>query len=518
MWGPAGRASITVKWTHAALANARFFTMTPEALQATRPEEIRVRVQSPIGVPIRDFTYQLALDQRRVLQIFFNPPLRTHRSLVVTVDAPPNVIWTNQLRVPHSAVRPHIDDPVQAAMLLPPRLERPLFFAGCTGLLFATLLGLSVHRRPDLLVPLFFVISGTLLVWSARSVEARLWFWWGECWPDGYVRCGAALARWLQGSITYAETGITAYRNGQVWLVPMILAVLASAGMRMSDAFFLLNALSVLLALGLVARYLWNSTRNPAVVAFFLILAGSAVAVVRVGVGLTTDSAALGALAVFLVLFLSLLKKPDSPRLLVGVTLAAVACCQIRIALFPLMVLPPAIGLYIVVEAMLRGTMERAVLQRALLIAAPGLVASLLVPAICHMLGVMETFDQARAFSQSEQFRSQFRWDVFAMKTAVAMFPLVLVAVLAAGERKRFSLRRLPLETVAVAVCAFGLVALLAAGRIIPWHRYWAPVAFCSALLAALCSERLQANRALAAATVGMLAQIAFFVHYGVEV
>jgi hypothetical protein len=516
--GPAGRTSIAVDWPHSTLAKVQFFTATPEALQATPPGEIRVRVESPAGVPIPDIAYGFALDQREALQVFFKPRVRTHGSLVVTVEAPANVVWKNQKRAPHSAVLADGEDPVAAAMIFPRKTGRALAVLGGLGLFAATGLLFFARRQPGFLPALFFLMAGTLLAWSARNMESRLWDWWGAGWPDGYVHYGLALARWLSGSITYMETGLTTFRNGQVWLVPMVLGLLANAGLTPGAAYFLISALSAVLTLGLVARYLWSATGNPTVVAFFLLLAGSSVQIVRVGVNFTTDMPAVFALAAFLVLFLSLLKRPENLSLSAGVTLAAAAGCQIRIALIPLVLVPPAMGGYVIAEALLRHRMDRSVLRKALWIALPGVAAGLLIPATWHVLGVIETFQQARAVSQMDAFRSHFTWARFAAKTAVALFPLVLVSVLVVAERKFLPLRWPSHETIAIAGCIFGLLALLGAGQIIPWHRYWAPVALSSAFLASLWAARLQSNRVLAAAAVGMVAQLAYLVSVGVKI
>jgi hypothetical protein len=311
-----------------------------------------------------------------------------------------------------------------------------------------------------------------------------------------------SFVRWFVGDIFYVEIGLIFYRNGQTWLVPFVLALLLKTGLQAASAFFFLNVSATFSALALVAAWLRKTATTSLPAAVFLVLAASTLPVLRSAAVLTTDAAAIFALALFIVSFARLLSQPKSALNSLAVALSIAIACQIRVAMLPLIFVPVSAGLYGLLLSIIDKNLNRQSWTRAALVALPALVGTGIILVTWKALGVLETFQQANAFAHMPEFLSQFHWSDYLRNTAVSVYPLLVVAALFLARPKLPAMRRPTVEEMSLLAAALGFLALLAIGKIIPWYRYWAPVAFLSACLTALLSSNQPRWRILALVTL----------------
>jgi hypothetical protein len=292
----------------------------------------------------------------------------------------------------------------------------------------------------------------------------------------------------MSGDIAYADTGLTSYRNGQTWIVPFLLALLLTTGLQASTAFFLLSCASTFSALALVAAWLRKTAASPLPAAVFLILAASALPVLRGTATLTTDSAAVLALAVFIVVFTRFVSAPENWKQSLAVSLSIACACQIRVAMLPLILVPFTAGCYVLLLSVVDRSLNRQTWIHATRLVLPTMIATGIILALGKALGLMETFQTAKNFARMPVFLSAFTWSDFFRNTGVSIYPLFALAVFAWARPALPKLRRPTVEETSLLAAAIGFLALLAIGKIIPWYRYWAPIAFLCACLTALLS------------------------------
>lgn len=484
--GPAspGSLSVMAKWPHATLAHAAFFAESPEMLENLDVGAFEIHVESPIGKPLEKSNYRISRNYPKILSVDFDPPLATGSSVRITLNSPSSIQWTNQ-RASVGQVLPQGAHSVPGALLLPEPYGPDLLLLGSLGGLFAvaTIGGLSKNR---FFLPIFFfLIVGAMLALSARSGEARIWLWPHEYWPDGYVKQAHALLDWISGETPFAQTGLQKFRNGQSWIVSFVLALLMNAGLPASNAYFFISSLSVCSALALITFYLHRLTNHPLLAAAFLGIAASSVPVLRSATAFVNDGAALLTLAVFLVAFVSFLKNPKSTWMLLGLSLTIAVSCQVRVAMLPLVFAPMATGFGVILFSFITPDATKMPWKLGLRLAAPGILAAGLVVVSWSILGVLHTVIKAGAFARSALFTSHFTWLEFAEKTLCSTFPLLVIFISAWVFRNGPKFRWPAHFGMAISLIILAFLAMMAAGHIIPWHRYWAPIALTSALLSA---------------------------------
>lgn len=483
-----GTPSIAVRWGYSRLLRAHFFTSGVNQISEADLNAIKIQVESPLGTPIPTSCTLRINHDKESISADFNPPLNTGENLGLTLVGPATIPWKYQAVSNNPRVLRSEDGDCLAAVLLPSRMDHRLVRLAAFGALLALFI-LWSYSKSRLFIPLlFFAATGLMLVVSARSMEARLWLWWGEFWPDGYIQQALSLCRWLSGEISYADTGLTSYRNGQTWIVPFLLALLLKTGLQEATAFFLLNALSTFSALALVAAWLRKISTSPLPAAVFLILAASTIPVLRSAATLTTDAAAVLALALFIVTFARFVSAPENWKNSLAVALSIAFACQIRVAMLPLILVPVIAGLYVLMLALLDRNLNRRTWGRAALLSLPTVIGTGLILASWKALGVMETFQSAKNFARMPEFISAFRWSDYIRNTGVSIYPLFALAVFVWVRPALPRLRRPTLEEMSLLAAMIGFLALLAIGKIIPWYRYWAPIAFLCACLTALLS------------------------------
>jgi hypothetical protein len=497
-----GVPSIAVQWSYAQLHRATFFTRGLNKISEADLIAIKVQVESPLGTPIATTCTLRINHDKESLRAEFNPPVKTRGTLGLTLVGAETIPWKYQAVSGNPQVLRAEGGDCLAVQLLPSPMEHRLVNLAAFGALLALFI-LWVCSKSRLFIPLLFLATtGFMLVVSARSMETRLWLWWGESWPDGYVQQALSLTRWLAGDISYAETGLTSYRNGQTWIVPFVLALLFKTGLQAASAFFFLNVSATFSALALVAAWLRKTATTSLPAAVFLVLAASTLPVLRSAAVLTTDAAAIFALALFTVTFVRLLSGPKSGLNSLAVALSIAIACQIRIAMLPLILVPVSAGLYVLLLSIVDKELNRVSWTRAALIALPALVGMGIIFVTWKALGVLETFQQANAFAHMPEFVSQFHWSDYLRNTAVSTYPLLAVAAVLLVRPKLPAIRRPTVEEMSLLAAALGFLALLAIGKIIPWYRYWAPVAFLCACLTALLSVNQPRWRILALVTL----------------
>lgn len=160
-----------------------------------------------------------------------------------------------------------------------------------------------------------------------------------------------------------------------------------------------------------------------------------------------------------------------NPRIAIsGIVLAIAAAIFTRLSNLAFLALPACVALWMSIAADPKDRSTSKILWTS------SILCSLFCALVWYQLGLFETIEKAKAFSELPQFRSQFSWKSFATQTLLAGWPALLALI------DTRSLRANPLfYTIGGGICA--LLAILALGKIIPWQRYWIPIAIPSLAL-----------------------------------
>jgi hypothetical protein len=366
-----------------------------------------------------------------------------------------------------------IDDAVQPGVLLNHLLlgPRPSFPLGLV-VIGALLSGLCLARAPTAgHWPILFVVTGLAALLSEYVWEQALWGFWGEYWPDGYISMAHQIFRSLSGEGTLGEAldFVARERNGCNFLTSLLIALLHGLGLRYISAYATVSlgfSAATLAILATAARKWWALT--PMQSSLLILVTGLHLLVVRGFFRPQTDAGGMFFAAMFVAAFTSAVR---SPRRTPGSLLAAVAAISLgiltRVALSPLLLVPVVFATW-----PWRRT-ESAARDRGLVMKAVSttLGAATLVAVTFTGLRLWESVAFAGRFAAREEFRALFSLEAFTRSAVLAgqlALPLGLFHL-----RKVLSDERLAIPLIGM----LGLQGLLLIGQVVPWARYWAPVA-----------------------------------------
>jgi hypothetical protein len=353
-------------------------------------------------------------------------------------------------------------------------IGRPAGFPGlhvAAGALLLTVLAVSAARRQ--LVARVVVLTAMTLLVGFWAYELRLHASPDDFWPDEYVPMSQQFFDFFRRESSRAElvAGLRRWRNGQVFLVPVLVGAVRLSGASAAAAYqFVVCAFTFgsLLVFLLVCRELWRQTAVEALAIDAALL--SSPFFVRAAGSLQTDIGGVFFAILSIVLLARWMAGPPQDRRWtrgLPLVLALVLGALTRIQVIPLLLLPAAAGIWelAVVRRLARGS-GRACLQLVSISVASAVVVLL----VWSSLGLLGTFEKARAFAADPRFTGAFTWERFLLMTTVSS-ATALVAV-AVGFRRLFVDSRFA----AVAGGISALLLILALGRIVPWNRYWSPI------------------------------------------
>jgi len=337
---------------------------------------------------------------------------------------------------------------------------------------------------------LFFVQGwpywlGSFLVAAIALIDMSLYAWGVRCyvhvaeyWPDGYPMMSEIIYYVIDGRLSFSKefSGLVNFTHGQSWFVPLLMALLKHAGVSTEWAYRAINIVAYLGAVGYMSYYLrrvWKFTWLQLAVSGMILLLN--VYAIRAAATMTTDAAALGMGSIFLVSYLFYIECDRVlPRMGWGalVVIALFFGCTTRIALFPGLVVPIAVGVWAIIFE------KKHSLREGLILMIPGMLASTLVAVFYFSTGFTSAF--TKAFEFSRIFVSNFSYPAFVV--------FLLLSLQCAWLSCRwwvpaiFHNRRI--ATLFGYFC--GMVLLLLLGELSPWVRYWTVpsfVALCMGLI-----------------------------------
>lgn len=406
-----------------------------------------------------------------------------------------------------------IDDRVQEGMMLNhlilgpnPAFPLRLVLAG------TFLIGLTLaSRQLSSHWPLLLLIVGIAIVLSEYIWEQHLWAFWGHYWPDGYVSMAYGMNNWLSGQMTLSETlkFLSRAWNGCNFLIPLLIALLHGLGLPYIWGYTLLSvafSVGTILVSTASLRKHWGLERDQ--LAFFVVLAGVNLVVIRGFARTLTDAGGMFFTTLFIAAFLSYVRENQNGRASWwAAILAASLGLFTRLALFPLLLVPVAFALWRWFFSRPPGGLMSLVRPLTVSLMATGLVVITFTG-----LHLWRSVAETRAFTLSEHFVSQFSLRPFATSTIFAIQLALPLAVLHA--RQIFSDERLVIPLIAI----LGFESMLFAGRIVPWVRYWAPIApLACAITCALLFSQQHPSRTWQLVILGLLvtANLALFADTG---
>jgi hypothetical protein len=269
--------------------------------------------------------------------------------------------------------------------------------------------------------------------------ELRIWWFFGNYWPDDYILAAFRFTDWFKGVIPWSEVTsfLQEYRNGQVFVFPALIGAWMTFGLDPKMAFMLNTVLflglNLVMLLLVVKKFKLWSWKNP-----------------------------MGTLLLFTT-NISILRVVSGMTILIAVLT--------RLALLPLLCVPPAFGAW----KLLFG--EEKKIQAGLRMAIPGLVAAGGLFLIYTSFGLFGSFDKAREFAAQPHFTDQFNFLNFSWLVLVS-FQFGLIALIG-------SIRRLREHDgfVILAGSFLGILLLLYLGKVAPWLRYGGPMGVCGVLM-----------------------------------
>jgi hypothetical protein len=348
--------------------------------------------------------------------------------------------------------------------------EKPAFPVWAVALAGFLLVLAALTSRRNMLWYVLLVTAGAALVLSEYSWERALWVFWGEYWPDGYVFMARGIQEQWSGLSSAGDVlrFLEGQRSGCNFVIPILLAGLNSTGLSYIFSYTLLSLAfsigTILLVTAWISRN-WRLQETQA--AFLVVLVGLNVVVIRGFARPVTDAGGMFFTALFVTAFTATLRDNNGSRF-AGVIAALAIWLGIhtRMALFPLLVVPVV---FVVWMRVFPGS-ERKVFpwKRPLAIFS---AAALLLGASLAGSGLLKSVAATAAFAALEEFRSRVSLGAYVKQSLIALqlaLPLGLLRIRQFLVDVRLTI---PLLTI------LGFQATLLIGRIIPWLRYWAPVA-----------------------------------------
>lgn len=364
-----------------------------------------------------------------------------------------------------------IDDEVQMGMMLnhlilggEPAFPLSLVMVG------VFLIGLTLASwQPSGHWSLLLLTAGIAMILSEYLWERQLWFFWGHYWPDRYVFMAYEMSKWVSGQATLSETleFLSSAWNGCNFLVPFLIALLYGLGMPYIWGYTLLSvafSVGTILISAASLRKHWELESDQ--VAFFIVLTCVNIVIIRGFARTQTDAGGMFFTTLFVAAFLSYVRETGNARISWWVaTLAIYLGLLTRIALLPLLLVPVAFVVWRWLFSRPGGFMP---LIKPLTVS---VIATGLVVVTFTGLNLWGAVAQARAFAATEQFVSNFSLRPFGTSTILAAQIALPLGIWHA--KQVLSDERLAIPFIAI----LGFEGMLLIGRIVPWLRYWAPVA-----------------------------------------
>jgi hypothetical protein len=350
---------------------------------------------------------------------------------------------------------------------------RPDFpwFPLVVGLLLLAVLSLRAREKTRLATPAWVIMAACCLLVASYGWQFRLWQFWGSFWPDEYPALGHAVARFLRGRIAFHDMArvLAESRSGHAFLVPLAIGIVESWGLSLRAAYTAVNAALFLLAVAALWRIMGDLRLEDdrARIAIGLLFFGH-VSIIHAAGSLQTDLGGLALTVLFAWTTARALAEAGTGRRLGWLIASGVAgflAAITRVGLVPLLLMP--VGLFVWSVWLERG---RAWRERAMDLA-PTAVGGLLLAGGWTLLGLWASVRAVHAYSALPEFRAGFSWTAFGGASLWGLQVGLLALVY--GWRSLFTDRGFA----AVAGAMAGLEALLGLGRIVPWLRYWAPLA-----------------------------------------
>lgn len=325
---------------------------------------------------------------------------------------------------------------------------------------------------------------GVFLLGSTLAMEMSMYQWqercmgfWGNYWPDEYVR----IAKWIQeylfdgGELQQLIKRLSTHRNGEVFFVPLGIAVLNRLGLSYEVAFWGISIGSIMTAVSVSVVFL----RRYAGISWKLLSFGTVCLLVnffttRVALSMTTDAAALGMGIFFVFSYLLYLEsKSIWKRFCWGILVVSFLFLGVatRLSLMPALVLPVCVGGWMLVLRRYESISE------VVLAVIPGLISAVGLWSFYRYGGLMGSFQAAHDFSQLPQFRAMFGYGLYLLFVVVSLQSAWISGIKWIPGALRD--RRLAV----LAGFWAGMVLLLLMGHICVWVRYWCLPAFLANLL-----------------------------------
>jgi hypothetical protein len=339
------------------------------------------------------------------------------------------------------------------------------------GLILLAILSLLAREKTRLAMSAWLIMAACCLLVASYGWQFRLWQFWGSFWPDEYPALGHTVARFLRGQITFQGMAkiLAESRSGQGFFVPLAIGVVESWGFSLREAYTVVNTALFFLAVAALWRIMrcFRLVDDRAKIAIGLLFF-SHVCVIRAVGSLQTDLGGLALTVLFAWTMARALAEEGTGRRVGWLAASGVAgffAAITRVALVPLLLVP--VGLFFWSSWFERG---RAWRERGMYLV-PTAVGGLLLAGCWTVLGLWASVRAVQAFSALPEFRAGFSWTAFA---GASLWGLqVGLPALVYGWRGLFTDR----VFTALAGAILGLEALLGFGRIVPWLRYWAPLA-----------------------------------------
>lgn len=345
-----------------------------------------------------------------------------------------------------------------------PSFPTLLILSGLLLLLIALVKCPAWGPGASLLITIGMSAALSVFVW-----EGGVWRFYGQYWPDSRVFLGHILATGLgaDASLGQAWQLVSGHLQGATPVIPMLLALLAQVGLPYVYGFALLSLLFGSATLLVIGRFLRRHTSlEPRQVAIVVAMAGLHFAVLRGFVRPQTGAAGV----FFSVLFVSAMVDLAGPSSASAGSwclglLSIVVGLLSRIALLPLLALPATLGAWRLVTG--AGRHSRIQVLRPVQLT---IVSCAVLALLYQLLGLWDSLAQMRDTAAGSEYTTLIptTWATHSAWALQLALPLGLL-----HWRRVLGSDALLVPT----LTACGFLAMLIVFEVIPWYRYWAPVA-----------------------------------------
>lgn len=366
-------------------------------------------------------------------------------------------------------------------MLFGERLPFPSSLAA-TGVALLALIILSRDTSSDRkrsVLPEAITSSAVILLTAAFFQDLRVDLFHGNYWPDEYPAMAFDCLEFLSGhrDWTRFQSDFSEWRNGQVFLAPLLLAIIQLFGVHASTAYQILISVSVFGTVFILVHLCASAQKTSRFSYLSLLLAfmTNPFLILAAGEFQTDITGTFFAVAAVTLL----IRFAESQTMSNKTFILMVACIALatftRLSNLPLLLLPACLGIWLKIVpdpslSELKSPWKKLIGASA---ASIGLVCL-----TWWVLGLFGSFDKALAFSQRLEFRNGFSWGQYSKVSVIACWPILLATIF--GWKIVF--RQPRFLAIGGSICA--LLLILAIGRVIPWYRYWIPINILSLLFA----------------------------------